>query len=167
MEKKITSRVTKGVIITAILIALDLILQQRYHPVPEAVRYMPRLLVVFLGVLVSCLVFIRQSPQQSGFGEVFAHGFKTTAVIAFLMAAYTFIAVQFIYPAPGPEEMAAAVKAIEQQGNALQGEATQQAAQAAKNRWIIYVSISIFASLIPGLFGALMGAAAGRKKAVI
>ncbi|MEO5685386.1 MAG: DUF4199 domain-containing protein [Chitinophagaceae bacterium] len=163
MEKTITSRVTKGVIIAGILIALDLILQNIYSPVPDGLRYMPRLIIVLLGVLLSCIIFSRQSGGQLSFGEVFSHGFKTTAVIAFIMAVYTFVAVKYIYAPPNAAEMAEAVKAIEQQGNALHEEAKQLAAKAAANRWIIYVSISIFASLIPGLLGSLAGAAITKK----
>lgn len=163
MENKITSRVTKGVIIAGILIALDIVLQKIYVTVPDGARYMPRLVITFVGVLASSVIFIKQSGGRLSFGEVFSHGFKTTAVVAFLMAAYTFIAVRFIYPAPGPAEMEAAVKAIQQQGNALYEEARQQAIQAAKNRWIIYVSVSIFASLIPGLLGSLAGGAIAKK----
>jgi Protein of unknown function (DUF4199) len=163
MEKKITSRITKGVIIVCILIALDLVLQKLYNPVPDGLRYMPGLAIVFAGVLAGCIIYSKQSGGKLSFGDVFSHGFRTTAVIAFLMAVYTFIAVKFIYPAPGPAEMEAAVKAIEQRGNTLHEEAKQLAEQAAKNRWIIYVSVSIFASLIPGLIGSLMGAVIARK----
>ena len=163
MERKITSRITKGVIIVGIMIILDFILQQTYHPVPDSTRYLPRLIITFAGILAACILYSKQSGGHPGFGEVFAHGFRTTAVVAFLLALYTFIAVKWIYPAPTPAEMDAAVKAIEQQGNALQEEAKQLAAKAAANRWIIYVSLSIFVSLIPGLLGSLAGAAITKK----
>jgi len=55
------------------------------------------------------------------------------------------------------------VKAIEQQGNALHEEAKQMAAQAAKNRWIVYVSVSLFVSLLPGILASLAGAAITKK----
>jgi len=163
MEKKITSRIVKGVIIVGILIVLDLVLLQLYHPLPDGLRYLPRLVIVLLGVLVSCIIYSKQSGGSPGFGEVFTHGFKTTAVIAFLMALYTFIAVKAIEPPPGPAEMEAAVKAIEQRGNTLHEEAIREAEAAAKSRWVIYVSISIFATLIPGLLGSLAGAALAKK----
>jgi Protein of unknown function (DUF4199) len=163
MERKITPRITKGVIIAGILIALDLILQYSYSTISDGTRYLPRLIITFAAVLASCILYSKQSGGNLAFGDVFSHGFRTTAMIAFLMALYTFIAIQFIYPAPTPAEMDAAVKAIEQQGNALHEEAKQLAAQAAKNRWIIYVSLSIFVSLIPGLLGSLAGAAVTKK----
>jgi hypothetical protein len=163
MEQKITSRITKGVIITGILIALDIILQKTYNPVPDSSRYLPRLLITFAGVLTACIIYSKQSGGGLLFGDVFSHGFKTTAVIAFLMAVYTFIAVKWIYPPPSAAEMDAAVKAIEQQGNNLHEQAREMAVQAAKNRWIVYVSVSLFVSLVPGLLGSLAGAAITKK----
>lgn len=163
MENKITSHLVKGVIIAGILIALDGIQQKLYGPVPDGVRYMARLIITFVGVLAGCIIFIKQTGSKPSFGEVFSHGFRTTAVIAFLMAAYTFIAVKFIYPPPSTAEMEAAVKAIEAQGNALHEEARQLAAKAAANRWVVYVSFTIFASLIPGLLASALGGGIAKK----
>lgn len=163
MEKKITPHTTKGAIIVAVIILLDILLQLNYHPVTDGIRYLLRLIITFIGVLAACMVYSKQSGGNLEFGDVFAHGFKATTVVAFLMAVYTFIAVKWIYPAPTAAEMDAAVKAIELQGNALHEEARQQALKAAANRWIIYVSLSIFVSLIPGLLGSLAGAAATKK----
>lgn len=163
MEKKITSHLVKGVIIVSTLILLDVVLQKAYTSVPDGVRYMSRLVICFVGVLGGAILYMKQTGGAPSFGEVFSHGFKTTAVIAFLMALYTFVAVKFIYPPPGTAEMEAAVKAIEQQGSALHEEAQQLAAKAAENRWIVYVSMSIFASLIPGLLGSLAGGVIAKK----
>ncbi len=163
MENKTTSHLLKGAVIVSILIVLDIVLQKAYSTVPDGVRYMSRLVICFTGVLGGCILYMKQAGGSPSFGEVFSHGFKTTSVIAFFMAVYTFIAVKLIYPPPGPAEMEAAVKVIEQQGSALHEEARQLAAKAAENRWIIYVSLSIFASLIPGLLGSLAGGVIAKK----
>ncbi len=76
METNITSRVTKGVIIAGILILLDIILQKTYTLVPDGTRYLPRLLFTFAGVLISCIVYSRQSRTNVSFGELFSHGLK-------------------------------------------------------------------------------------------
>ncbi len=167
MENKITSHVLKGFIIACILIVLDLVLQKLYNPVPERLRYLSGMAITFAGVLASCIIYSKQLGVKTVFGDGFSHGLKTAAVIAFIMAVYTFIAVKFIYPPPGAAEMEAAIKAIEQQGNALYEEAKQQAFEAAKNRWIIYVSISIFASLIPGLLASVIGGLVTKKEPLI
>jgi Protein of unknown function (DUF4199) len=164
MENNIISSRSKGLMIAATLITLDLILQYRFSTVQEGSRYMARLVISFVGVLAACILFTKQSGNRH-FGEVFAHGFKTTALVAFLMAVFTFIAVKYIYPPPTAAEMEAAVTALQQQGNMLATEARQQAEKAAANRWVVYVSLSIFAALIPGVLGALLGGAVARKNA--
>ncbi len=163
METAITNHKRKGFIIVAILIILDLLLKKSGIQVSDGQQYLPRLIISFLGVVVSCLVFAKQSAGTMKFAEVFAHGFKTTAVIAFLMALYTFIAVKFIYAAPTLAEIEAGAKSIGQQGNVMPEEAKQMAIEGAKNRWVIYVSLSIFSSLIPGILGAVTGAALAKK----
>ncbi|MFT3934403.1 MAG: DUF4199 domain-containing protein [Chitinophagaceae bacterium] len=164
METKITSRVLKGFIIACILIVLDVFFQKKYnYNIPDRIHYTPWLPIVFLGVIVSCILFVKQSGGRLAFGEIFAHGFRTAVVVAFIMAAYTFISIKFIYPPPGAAEMEAAVKAIEEQGSYLHNEAVQMANAAAKNRWILYVSLSIFATMIPGLLGAVLTAFATKK----
>jgi Protein of unknown function (DUF4199) len=163
MEPKIISHTRKGLIIVAVLIILDLFLKKSGIQVSDGLQYLPRLVLSFIGVVISCLVFAKQSAGKIKFAGVFAHGFKTTAVIAFLMALYTFIAVKFIYAPPTAAEIEAAGKAIEHQGNVMPEEAKQMAIQGAKSRWIIYVSLSIFSSLIPGVLGAATGAALAKK----
>ena len=162
MENNIISGRSKGLVIAALLIITDLIIQYRFTAVPEGSRYMARLVITFVGVLAACILFVKQSGTAS-FGEVFAHGFKTTALVAFVMAVFTFFAVKYIYPPPSAAEMESAVQALQQQGNMLAAEARQQAEKAAANRWVIYVSLSIFAALIPGVLGALLGGAIAKK----
>jgi hypothetical protein len=163
MEKKVISHITKGLILAAIVIALDLIFQQPKLRGQESVQYLLRFGIVFAGIVASCVVFAKQTGGPLKFGEVFSHGFKATAVIAFLVAIYTFFAVKFIYPPPSAEEMEAAVKVMMQQKNVLEQEAKQLAAEAAKKRWIIYVSLSFFVSIIPGLLGSAIGGAVAKK----
>jgi len=165
METKITSHITKALIITGLLVVLDLLLQQMYHPLPDGTRYLVRLVLVFITVLAGGILFSRQSGGNLAFSEVFSHGFKTTAAIAFFMALYTFIAVKYIDPPPSAADMEAAIKSYEQQGNALHEEAKKLAADAAASRWVFYVSVSIFATVIPGVLAALLSAVVTKKRA--
>jgi hypothetical protein len=163
MEGKITSRITKGLIIASLMLASNFIFQKIYSPVPEGTRYLTWMTITFTGVFAGCILYSKQSGGNLSFGDVFSHGLKTVSLVAFLMAIYTFIVYKFIQPMPNAAEMEAAVKAIEQQGNSIGETASQQAESAAKNRWIIYVSLSIFVSLIPGMLGSLAAAALIKK----
>jgi Protein of unknown function (DUF4199) len=162
METKIISHITKGLITVAVLIILDLVLQKTGATLPNGLQYLPTILLM-AAVLVSCIIFANQSGGKLKFGDVFAHGFKTTAVIACLMAVYTFFAVKFIYPAPSAADLEAATKGLEQQGNMMPQEAKEKAVEAAKKMWIMVVSGVIFVSLVSGLIGSLAGALLAKK----
>jgi Protein of unknown function (DUF4199) len=162
METKITSHISKGLVIVAVLIILDLVLQKTGVSLPKGLQYLPTVFLI-AGVLFSCIIFARQSGGKLKFGDIFAHGFKTTAVITCLMAVYTFFAVKFIYPPPSAADIEAATKGIEQQGNMMPQEARERATDAAKKMWIMVVPGVIFVSLISGLTGSLAGAALAKK----
>jgi hypothetical protein len=160
MTTKIISHIIKGLIISAALITVSLVLQHLKTP-SATWQWLPTLLLV-IGVAASCLVFFWQAEETPKFGAVFAHGFRTTAVITCLMALYTFITVRFIFPHSSPDEIDAAAKAIRQQGNLMTQEAKEQAIAAAKNSWIMAVSGVIFVTVISGLAGSLAGAGIAR-----
>ena len=81
MEAKITSHIIKGIVVVAILVALDLFLQKSGLQITTGLQYLPTLILV-AGVVISCIIFAKQSATALKFGDVFVHGFKTTAVIA-------------------------------------------------------------------------------------
>lgn len=163
MAKPFSSRVVAGLLVSAVLIVLDLVLLH-YPGVPDSTRYLCRMAISFTAILVLCLRYAQLNYGTVRFGDVFSYGLRTTAILAFMLALYSFIYYRLIHPHPAAAEMDAAIKAIEQQGNALHEEARREAENAAANRWIIYVSLAIFSTLIPGLLGALGGAASTRKK---
>ena len=97
MEQKIATPVQKGLIISLILIFIGLIIYFTGQMENKALSYIQY--VVFLGGIIwSCISFAKQMKGNVTFGNVFAHGFKTTAFIAALMAVYTFISVKFLFP---------------------------------------------------------------------
>jgi hypothetical protein len=163
MEKKITSHSVKGLIIAALLIILDLVFQRPGFQIEERSQYLLRAALVLVSIFISCIIFSKQSGGGLKFGDVFSHGFKTTAVIAFLLAIYIFIAVKYIYQPPTAEDIDTAAKLMAQQQNVMPQEAKRMAEEAAGKRWIIYVSLSFFLTLLPGLFGSLAGAAVAKK----
>src|SRR4051794_21541752 len=97
MEQKVTSPVSKGVIITLLLIVFGLIIYFANQMENTAVSYL-QYLILAIGVIWSCILYAKQMNGNVTFGNVFAHGFKTTAVTAALLAVYTFIAVKFLFP---------------------------------------------------------------------
>lgn len=162
METKITSHIIKGITVVVVLIGLDLFLQKSGLQITTGLQYLPTLILV-AGVAISCIIFAKQSATALKFADVFAHGFKTTAVIACLMAVYTFFAVKYIYPPPSAADIEATSKAIQQQGNTMPAEADRMALEGVKRMWVLVVPKVIFVSLVSGLIGALAGAALAKK----
>jgi len=97
METKITTSVTKGLIISLILIviALGLYFSGQYqNKTLGLLQY-----AVFIGGIIwACISYSNQMNHNVTFGNVFAHGFKTTALIIAIMAVYSFVAVKFLFP---------------------------------------------------------------------
>ncbi len=131
-------------------------------PLGGNLQFVPYI-VLILGIIISCILFARQMNGAVKFGEVFAHGFKTTAVIALLMAVFTFFAVKYIYPPPTPSEIEASIKTVQEQNNIMPNEAREMVLEGEKRQWIIFVSSAIFTTLISGLAGALAGSAIAQK----
>ena len=81
MEQKIATPVQKGLIISLILIFIGLIIYFTGQMENKALSYIQY--VVFLGGIIwSCISFAKQMKGNVTFGNVFAHGFKTTALFA-------------------------------------------------------------------------------------
>jgi heme/copper-type cytochrome/quinol oxidase subunit 2 len=161
MDKANKSHIKKGLYIAGALIFLDLLAQKSGLRMPLWFGYVSTLLLVG-AVFVSCLLYVRSNGPQK-FGDIFAHGFKTTAVVSLIMALYAYLAVKFIYPAPTAEEISAAAQTIQQQGNTMPDEASRMAAEGAGKMWIILVPKEIFVTLVSGMIGALAGAAITKK----
>lgn len=97
MEQKIVTPVQKGLIISLILIVIGLILYFTDQIGNKTLGYL-QYVVLIGGVIWSCIYFAKQMNSNVTFGNVFAHGFKTTAFIAALMAVYTFVSIKFLFP---------------------------------------------------------------------
>lgn len=162
MENKVTSHIIKGLIVAVILIVFDVILQKYGSAVSPNIAYLPTAFLT-IGIIISCIIFAKQLKGKTTFGEVFAHGFKTTAVITLLMAVYTFFVVKFIYPPVTQADIEAMVKELEKHGSTMPQEAKRLAEESAKKAWIMQVAGVIFASMITGAIGAVIGAGVAKK----
>ncbi len=161
MQAKPTSHIKKGIITAVILIIIYIILQ-RADTNNSFMKVLPTLLLA-IGMAVSCLVFAKQTGGNVKFGEIFAHGFKTTAVVTFFLAIYFFIDIKYIAPPVSQQEIEAAAKTLQQQGNLMPNEAHERAVEASKKIWMLVVSGTIFVSIISGAVGSVIGALLAKK----
>jgi len=77
----------------------------------SAIQYI-QYAILCIGIIWSCVSYAKQLNGNVTFGNVFAHGFKTTAVVIVLLAIYTFISVKFLFPDIVDKSMEIAKKKI-------------------------------------------------------
>ncbi len=97
MENQVTSHIIKGVILSAISIVFAIIIYVFNLYDMSALTYVSYAL--FLGGLIyGAILYSNQNNNNVTFGNVFAHGFKTTAVVIVITAIYTVVSVKFLFP---------------------------------------------------------------------
>ena len=90
MEQKLTTPITKGIIITLILIAITLC-STFLTTTPNAAFQWVGYIIFIGGVILSVWIYGKEIQHQSTFGNYFAHGFKTGAVVTCLMIVFLVI----------------------------------------------------------------------------
>ena len=97
MEKTVTTPVVKGIILSLILIVFQVAVHfagQTTNQGLGSIQY----LILIGGLIWACISYARQMDHNVTFGNVFAHGFKTTAVVTVITIIYTVIAIKFLFP---------------------------------------------------------------------
>ncbi len=162
METKPTSHIVQGVVITLILIILGLIIYftgQINNKALASVQY----LILIGGIVWSCLQYSKQLDHHVTFGNIFAHGFKTTAVIIALMAVYTFLSLKLIFPEMGDKILEEARKNMEAQ-NKMSDAQMDQAIDMTKRFFVPFaIGGIIIMFAIVGAIASLIGAAVAKK----
>jgi hypothetical protein len=162
MEQKVASPILKGVIITLLLIVYGLIIYFTGQMENKTISYL-QYIILLGGIIWSCISYAKQMNGNVTFGNVFAHGFKTTAVIAALLAVYTFIAVKFLFPDMIDKSLDMAKKQMESKGN-LSDEQMQQGLDMVRKFFIpIAIGGILVMFAIIGAVASLIGAAVAKK----
>src|SRR4051812_35385038 len=97
MESKVTTPVVKGLIISLVLIVISIAIYFAGQTGNKSLGYI-QYLVLLAGVIWGCVNYANQMNHNVTFGNVFAHGFKITAVVTVIVIAYTVLALKVIFP---------------------------------------------------------------------
>lgn len=161
-----SSHINKGLIIAAVLIIFNAVTQFTKTVFDDWTNYI-FVLIILIGVVISVLNFSRENNQTPGFSVLFAHGFKTTAVIACIYFIYAILAANFFFPNFIEEKFAKGLEEAKKQG-ALNDidlkNRTQDAEKLAKK--VIkygYIAGSLMATLFFGVIGSIIGSVAAKK----
>jgi hypothetical protein len=163
METKVTSPQIKGLIIALILIVYSIVIyliDGMQHPGLAYIQY-----IFFLaGIIWACVSYSKQLNANVTFGNLFAHGFKTTAVITVIVLIYTILSFKVLFPEIVDKSVEMTRQKMEASGKATDSQIEQQATMMRDHFTLFAVVGVIIGSAILGLISSLIGAAVARKK---
>lgn len=156
MEQTVTTSTTKGIVISLILIVIALISYFLNLDTSGPLQWIGYL-VFIAGIVWSVNLYGKQMNHVSTFGNYFAHGFKTAAVVTVIMLLYVIV---FIYLFPDMKEkgIEAARKKMEAKGELSQDQISQGLEFTRKHFMLIAIAASLFFYLVVGAIAALIGA---------
>ncbi|MBS1747834.1 MAG: DUF4199 domain-containing protein [Bacteroidetes bacterium] len=163
MEPKITSPQVKGLVIALILIVTGLVvyfIDGMKHPELNYIQY-----AIFLaGIIWACISYSNQLNANVTFGNLFAHGFKTTAVITVIILVYTILAMKVIFPDMIDKSIEMTREKMEAEGKATD-EQIQQGLTMMKDHFVTFAAVGVIVGFaIMGAISSLIGAAVAKKK---
>ncbi|HYF30000.1 MAG TPA: DUF4199 domain-containing protein [Chitinophagaceae bacterium] len=162
MEKKVTSHITKGIVISLILIVFGLIANFAGFEYESWYRWIPTL-ILCIGIIWACINYANQMNNAVTFGNVFAHGFKTSAVVTVLTVIFALISIYLIFPESKEKAMEIARQEMDKNPQITEEQADQ--AMEIVDRFFIISVIGgmILMTLIAGAISSLLGAAFAKK----
>ena len=162
MENKLTTHVVKGSLITLVLIAFGLILyftNQMQNQALASIQYA----ILLIGIIWSCVVYSNQMKANVTYGNLFAHGFKTTAVVIVLTIIYTIISIKFLFPDIVDQSMEISRHKMEASGKLSDSQIDGQL-QMVKDHFLLFaIAAIIIVFAIVGAISSLIGAAVAKK----
>jgi len=155
----------KGAAITAVLLVVEVVGYFLGNPAKPGTFYTLYALL-FTGILISAMYYARQMNGAVTFGNVFAEGFKTTAVVIVFSAICIFIALKFVFPGIIDRLLEMGKQEMRRQGGQSEDQ-VQKYFEGMRGAMVPIVIgyVIVFFGLSGGL-GALVGATFAKKKPV-
>jgi hypothetical protein len=160
METKVTSPVIKGLIISLILIIISVVSYATDQSDASWNKWASNI-ILFGGIIASCIIYANQQNNNVTFGNVFADGFKTGAVITCIVLIFTLV---FVMLKPEIKEMAMqkAREAMEKR-NTAEADTENALQMVDKGFYVFMIAGIIVVDLIIAAVAALIGAAVAKK----
>ena len=161
MEKTVTTPVVKGLIISLIIIVFGVAIYFAGQSMNQGLGSLQYLLLIG-GIVWACISYAKQMNGNVTFGNVFAHGFKTTSVVTVITIIYTVIALKFLFP----DMMDMALdKTREELAKGNMSEEQSEKAIEMTTKFFLPFAIGgiLIVFLIVGCIASLIGAAVAKK----
>ena len=161
MEKKISSPVTVGIILSLILIVLSIVIYLAGLYTKTWANYVG-LVILFAGIVWAIINHSKEKNGDVTFGSLFAFGFKVAAVSACLVVIYSVLS-GYIFPDAKQKMIEIARQKAMENPNATSDQVEKGMELFEKNYNLFIVIGVVFWYLIIGVITSLIGAAVAKK----
>jgi hypothetical protein len=159
--KKVTSNVTKGIIIALLLCVLSLISYFTKSQQSNWAKWLP-LLILAGGIIYSCISYANENDGLVTFGNTFAHGFKVTAVVTILMILFNVLFI-LVFPDVKTQALEITRQEMEKQPNVTSEQIDTGMRFMDKGFYLLMFAGILLGTLITGVIASLIGAAVAKK----
>jgi len=164
-EKKIMTHITKGLLVALILIVLGIVGHIAGIELQTWFRWLP-VIILCAAIIWGCIYYSNQMNGQVTFGNLFAHGFKMSAVITVIVIVWTVLAITLIFPEMKEKALDMARQQMEDKGK-LTDSQIEQAIDITRRFFVVFaIGQILLGTLIVGAIASLIGAAVAKKKPV-
>ena len=165
MDKQITSHILKGAILGGISILFSIIIYVFNLYTTQWISWLSYAVLIG-GIIYGNILFANQNNNDVTFGNIFAHGFKTTAVVIVITVLYTVLALYVLFP-----DMVDKIIEISRTAMAknpqMTDEMIEQGIAMTKKLFLPFaIAGAIFFTGFFGAIGSLIGAAVAKKNPV-
>lgn len=155
---------TKGLIIGLVLIAVSVVMQLLISDMEKMQKLnWVSFLLIIVGIVWACFSYGKEMNGNVTFGNVFAHGFKTSAVLTIIMLAYTILSLTVLFPEMKEKAIELARTQMEAKGELSEAQIDQAVSMTEKFFMPFAIGGVLIAYLVMGAIASLIGAAIAKK----
>ena len=161
MEKQIMSPATKGLLIGLALIIISLVILLTKQENNKSLGGIS-IAVMLGGIIWACLSFSKQMDGNVTFGNIFSHGFKTSALVGALVSLWVALTLGLLFPETIDRALEAErMNMIKKQ---MSDEDIENAMKIGKKIAVpMGVIFTVILYLVIGAIGSLIGASLAKK----
>lgn len=165
MENKITSHIVKGAIISGFGILLSIIVSVFNLYEVSWINYI-NYAITMGGLIYSCILFANENNNNVSFGNIFAHGFKTTSVIIVITVLYVVLSLKVLFPEMSDKIVEIARKKMAENPQMTDEMIEQALGMTKKFLFPFAIGGAIIGTAIMGVIASLIGAGIAKKNPV-
>lgn len=165
MENQVSSHIMKGAILGAISILFSCCIYI-FNLYSLTWLSWVNYAIIVAGLIYGNILYANQHGNNVSFGNIFAHGFKTTAVLIVITLLYTVLSLKFLFP--DMIDKIIDISRVEMEKNPqMTDEMIEQAISMTKKYFFPFaIGGTLIGTGIIGAIGSLIGAALAKKNPI-